>query len=65
MNHGIPAGTLLRCPDWPDPTADPGIDIRGCGREFRLLDEDDIDDWVDCPHCGLMFDPRQGLEDAP
>jgi hypothetical protein len=48
--------TIYTCP-----ARDPeDTDIPGCGRTFDVSDadrDDDPDRWVDCPHCGLGFDP--------
>lgn len=33
-----------------------GRPIVGCGREISAEPDPD-DGWVDCPECGLMFDP--------
>lgn len=37
---------------------DPNDDrpLKGCGSAFRAEPDPD-DGWVDCPHCGLMFNP--------
>lgn len=40
------------CPDWDVPGKDL---LRGCGRSFEGLP--DYDNLVDCPHCGMFFDP--------
>lgn len=39
------------------PTGPNELDIQGCG---MLITEvpDPEDGWIDCPYCGLMFDPE-------
>lgn len=45
---------MVRCPDSPD-------EIVGCGHRFEVPDDwrDDIafDDMIDCPNCGICFNP--------
>lgn len=48
------------CPSWPGP--DPVIDIRGCGTEMTVVPDED--GWVECPRCGLQFDPVQAYAEA-
>lgn len=51
----------VRCPTNP---VEPNLTVVGCGREYDYPDhliEDDPDGWVDCPHCGLGFDPTSPL----
>lgn len=40
-------------------------DIVGCGKEFDVsadfFDTGDFDGYLDCPHCGMFFEPMQGL----
>jgi hypothetical protein len=46
----------VRCPDGPDPL---GGDIVGCGEKFEAAPDDE--GLVDCPHCGIVFNPdREG-----
>jgi len=33
-------------------------DCAGCGEEFLLIESG----WVSCPHCGLEFDPHEGVK---
>lgn len=46
---------VFTCPVNPVLATD-GRPIVGCGRSFAA-ERDPDDGWVDCPHCGLMFDP--------
>lgn len=50
---------VVLCP--PGPATEPGPDdVRGCGRTFAqnlASIVEDPDHWVDCPHCGMFFDP--------
>jgi len=43
------------CPDRPVVASD-GRTIVGCGATFQDT-PDPSDGWLDCPECGLMFDP--------
>lgn len=52
----------LICPNHSQPQSDPDDDILGCGKIFPYDPEND-DGMVDCPHCGLCFDPRDGRND--
>lgn len=48
----------VRCPDNPVPITsghDPDRPIVGCGRSFAQKPDDE--GWVDCPYCGLGFNP--------
>lgn len=45
------------CPNWPD---DEPAELVGCGTAFHVPDlvrDADPYGWVDCPSCGLAFDP--------
>lgn len=52
------------CPSDPVPVVlgTPGT-IEGCGQTFTS--EPDAEGWVDCPHCGLGFNPSNPENAAP
>jgi hypothetical protein len=45
------AQRTYRCPTMPDNNG-----VEGCGDEFDATP--DADGYVECPHCGLTFDPN-------
>lgn len=59
--HDVEVGTVLTCPSWAQ-GREP--EILGCGGEFIYTQAMRFDDdWVDCPHCGIMFAPEQGVKE--
>lgn len=59
--------TFYRCPkDDIGPDPDTGLPpLLGCGQVFEQ-EEPDQERFVDCPHCGMFFEPRpQDIIDQP
>lgn len=49
------------CPNWPEEGA--AVEITGCGREFEA--EPDDEGLLDCPHCGIWFNPNHPGNQPP
>jgi len=53
-----------RCPTTPTPYDDnPDETMAGCGHEFEA--EPDEEGLVDCPNCGMWFNPLKEKEVTP